>query len=179
MGDNVGGGGPANSTPLISALHASGIGPSVATLFDPAAVAGAEALGPGHHGEFSIGDSNVPLKIRASVRGIYDGRFSESQPRHGGATHFDMGKTAVLQTPSLTIVVTSRRLFPVSLNQYSACGLDVDSFKVFVAKGVHAPIAAYDTLGVTFVHVNTPGVTGADLSRFDFRHRRRPMFPFE
>ena len=29
------------------------------------------------------------------------------------------------------------------------------------------------------LRVNTPGITSADLSQFDFRHRRRPMFPFE
>jgi hypothetical protein len=27
--------------------------------------------------------------------------------------------------------------------------------------------------------VNTPGVTTADMTTLPFRHRRRPMFPFE
>jgi microcystin degradation protein MlrC len=29
------------------------------------------------------------------------------------------------------------------------------------------------------VLVNTPGVTTSDLSSFTYRHRRRPLYPFE
>jgi hypothetical protein len=29
------------------------------------------------------------------------------------------------------------------------------------------------------LRVNTPGVTTADLTRLEYRHRRRPLFPFE
>jgi microcystin degradation protein MlrC len=48
-----------------------------------------------------------------------------------------------------------------------------------VAKGVHAPVAAYAEVCRDFLRVNTPGVTTADLSRLEYRHRRRPLHPFE
>jgi microcystin degradation protein MlrC len=41
-----------------------------------------------------------------------------------------------------------------------------------VAKGVHAPVAAYGEVCREFIRVNTPGVTTADLSRLAYRHRR-------
>ncbi len=68
---------------------------------------------------------------------------------------------------------------PFSLQQLIGCGLDPASFKILVAKGVHAPVAAYREVCKTFVRVNTPGVTTADVSRLNYRHRRKPMFPFE
>jgi microcystin degradation protein MlrC len=44
---------------------------------------------------------------------------------------------------------------------------------------VHAPVAAYSEVCPSFIRVNTPGVTTADLSRLMYRHRRRPLFPWE
>jgi microcystin degradation protein MlrC len=48
-----------------------------------------------------------------------------------------------------------------------------------VAKGVHAPTAAYAPVCPTLLRVNTPGVTTADMQRLDFQNRRHPLFPFE
>jgi len=40
-------------------------------------------------------------------------------------------------------------------------------------------VAAYEPVCKHFIRVNTPGVTTAELSQLEFRHRRKPMFPFE
>ncbi len=50
--------------------------------------------------------------------------------------------------------------------------------RLLVAKGVHAPVAAYGEVCREFLRVNTPGVTTADLSRLQY-HRHRPLHPFE
>ncbi|MFM8706755.1 MAG: MlrC C-terminal domain-containing protein, partial [Planctomycetia bacterium] len=114
------------------------------------------------------------------VKAVGDGRFTETRPRHGGATSFDQGPTAVLEHDrGLTVMATSRRMAPFSLEQIRHAGLDPASFRLLVAKGVHAPVAAYGEVCRSFVRVNTPGVTTADLERLAFRHRRRPLFPFE
>ena len=63
--------------------------------------------------------------------------------------------------------------------QLTSCAVVPDRFRVLVAKGVNAPIAAYREVCPHHIRVNTPGSTCADLTRFDFHHRRRPMFPFE
>jgi microcystin degradation protein MlrC len=91
-----------------------------------------------------------------------------------------MGPTAVVETASgLTIMLTSLRVPPFSLNQLTCCGLRPEEFQVLVAKGVNAPIAAYREVCKSFIRVNTPGVTTADMTLLPHRHRRRPMFPFE
>ena len=91
-----------------------------------------------------------------------------------------MGRTAIVETSTgLTVQLTSQRTVPVSLNQMLSCELDPKAFQILVAKGVHAPVAAYEPVCEKLIRVNTAGASSADMSRFVFRHRRRPLFPFE
>ena len=117
------------------------------------------------------------------VRNLHDGRFMEPKPRHGGITNYDMGRTAVVETAGvaapLTLMLTSRRIMPTSLHQLTHCNLDPTTFDVIVAKGVHAPVAAYESVCRTIIRVNTPGPTTADMRQLTFKNRRRPVFPFE
>jgi microcystin degradation protein MlrC len=48
-----------------------------------------------------------------------------------------------------------------------------------VAKGVNSPLGAYQEVCSHFIRVDTPGVTSANLDYFDYKFRRRPMYPFE
>jgi len=174
MGDNVGGGSPADSTHLAHALVLRSIRKAFICLFDPVAVCVASMGGATDrlHGD--------PLVARVRVDGLYDGQFTENEARHGGIVNFDQGKSAVVTIASgLTVMLTSKRIVPWSLGQFACCDLDPQDFEVLVAKGVNSPLAAYASLCSHFVRVNTPGVTASDLSGFDYQWRRRPMFPFE
>jgi microcystin degradation protein MlrC len=91
-----------------------------------------------------------------------------------------MGKTAIVETEGgLTLMLNSRRVMPASLRQLTQCGLEPADFRVIVAKGVHAPVAAYAPVCKTIIRVNTPGPTTADMRQLSYNHRRRPLFPFE
>jgi microcystin degradation protein MlrC len=184
MGDNVGGGSPGDGTLLAHALHDAGIGSSFVCLFDPPAAGAANKAGQGATIEMSVGGRTddkhgPPLTAMFTVDHLFDGHFDEPDVRHGGFQKFDMGQTAVLRTGSLVVMLTSKRTPPFSLRQLTAAGLNPAEFRVLIVKGVHAPVAAYAPVCKHLLRVNTPGVTSADLSHFDFRHRRRPMFPFE
>src|SRR5690606_28921463 len=103
------------------------------------------------------------------VRSLHDGKFRESQVRHGGFSEFDQGPTAVAVTNhGLTVMLTSRRMVPFSLQQLISCGLDPSSFHILVAKGVNAPVAAYAEVCQHFIRVNTLGSTCADMTRLPF-----------
>jgi microcystin degradation protein MlrC len=185
MGDNVGGGSPGDGTELAHALHRRRLGPSHVCLFDPAAVVEAAAAGMAATRRLRVGGKcdnlhGAPFVAEFTVRGLYDGKFEESQPRHGGITQFDQGRTALVETTTgLTVMLTTRRMVPFSLGQLTSCGLTPSRFRVLVAKGVHAPVAAYAPVCKHLIRVDTPGVTSADLSRLEYHRRRRPMFPFE
>jgi microcystin degradation protein MlrC len=107
--------------------------------------------------------------------------LSEDAPRHGGIVDFDQGATAVVETLDgrLTIMLTSRRMVPFSLQQIISCQLDPRQFRILIAKGVNAPLAAYREVCDKFLRVNTIGSTSADLEQLDYRNRRLPLFPFE
>lgn len=185
MGDNVGGGSSADGTELLAAIAASGLGPAFGCLLDPAAVLACEAAGPGASMRIGVGGKTdslhgSPLELTLTVRSLHSGRFRESQPRHGGITEFDQGRTAVCETDKgLTLMLTSKRMVPFSLQQLRSCELDPRQFRVLVAKGVNAPIAAYREVCDVFIRVNTRGSTCADMKRLSFRQRRVPMYPFE
>jgi microcystin degradation protein MlrC len=185
MGDNVGGGSPGDGTVLAHELHRRQLGPSCVVLADRESQQAARAAGVGNRVRLRAGGKTdarhgEPLDAEFTVRGLSDGTFAEPDPRHGGFTRFDQGPTAVVESDTgLTLVLTTNRVPPFSLGQLTSCGLDPARFRVLVAKGVHAPVAAYSPVCTHLIRVNTPGVTSADLSRFEYRHRRRPMFPFE
>lgn len=182
MGDNVGGGSPGDSTPIALEWLKAGEGKAFVCLHDPDLVAGAKAAGDGAVIEGKAGDSSNPINGTFTVHSLSDGKFTESEARHGGFSDFDQGDTALLETDDgkLTIMITSRRMAPFSLAQLTSLGVDPTDYKMIVAKGVIAPMAAYESIAKGgFLHVDSPGVTRADMTKLEYQHRRRPMFPFE
>ena len=110
----------------------------------------------------------------------HDGKFTETQVRHGGRTEYDQGRSVVVQlSGGQTVLLSSRRMVPFSIGQVTSCGLDPSSFQMIVIKGVHAPVAAYAPYCPTLIRVDTPGATRADMTQLDFTRRRQPLFPFE
>jgi microcystin degradation protein MlrC len=185
MGDNVGGGSPGDGTVLIRAIHQRRGPRAFASLADPEAAGAAKAAGIGGRVKLRVGGKTeamlgAPLEIEVRVLGVFDVRFEEAEARHGGYSGFDPGLTAVVESDTgLTLQLTSNRVPPFSLSQLTACGLDPASFHILVAKGVHAPIAAYRSACRRFIRADTPGPATADPRRLEYHHRRRPLWPFE
>lgn len=186
MGDNVGGGSAADGTVIAEALLQHHLGPSCICIFDPHSVDQCLLAGVGSCLQLSLGGHTddlhgSPLLIEVRIGSIHSGKFTEPLPRHGGITDFDQGTSVVVQAihHPLTILITSKRMVPFSLQQLVSCGIDPRSYRILVAKGVHAPLAAYRDVCDLFIRVNTPGSTCADLMQLVFRNRRRPLFPLE
>ncbi len=184
MGDNVGGGSAADGTFLLKGLLDRPQWRSFVCLFDPSAVEVAQRTGIGNVAELSLGghvddQHGEPIDRECRIISLHDGRFQETKPRHGGMSRFDQGATAVVETASVTVMLTSRRMVPFSLEQLRSCDLDPAAFGILVAKGVNAPLAAYREVCPICIRVNTLGSTCADMTQLSFQHRRRPMFPFE
>ena len=177
MGDNVGGGGSAASTHLLEAWDEAGLSGMFICIYDPSAVKVLEQS-PGLPFSLGVGEAGYEVSVVSSR--LIDGRFSESTPKHGGFVNFDMGQSAIVTTATgQTIMLTSLRTVPYSLEQLLSKGLRPEDFDYIVAKGVNAPIAAYQSVCKTICKIDTPGATGADMTRFQFLHRRIPLFPFE
>lgn len=179
MGDNIGGGGPGNSTLILEQLETGGFSDFFICLYDPESVARCTEANVGSAVSLSLGGRRG-FQTQVRVLSLSDGRFTEDAPRHGGFVNYDMGPTAVVCTDGgNTVMLTTRRTPPYSLRQLTAFGLDPRAFRGIIAKGVNAPIAAYRDVCASIIQVDTPGVTQADMTLFEYRNRRIPLFPFE
>jgi microcystin degradation protein MlrC len=185
MGDNVGGGSPGDGTWIVHEWLAHGEERILTVIFDPDVVNKAISSGLNSQINVSIGGKSdpdrhgPPIVDTFRVRHLSDGRFSESEVRHGGYSKFDQGPTVVLESARVTVIVTSRRVAPMSLQQVLSQHIQPSDFAAIVIKGVHAPVAAYGPVCSRLIRVNTRGATSADLAEFQFHHRRIPMEPFE
>jgi microcystin degradation protein MlrC len=185
VGDNVGGGSAGDGTALAAELHRRGAGSAFVCIYDPESVAAAETAGRDAVLSLRIGGKTDRLHgdtlvTECRILDLFDGRFYEPEIRHGGVQHYDQGRTALVESSGgVTIMLTSKRVVPVSLHQLTDFGIDPGTFRCIVAKGVNAPLAAYREVCPSFIRVDTPGSTAAAMTGFDFRHRRRPMYPFE
>lgn len=172
VGDNVGGGSPADSLVLFEECLRQGARKALVVLYAPDKVDRCIASGVGHTVSLGFCTGHVRL--------LYDGKFTERKVRHGGWTHCDQGLTAVVETAEGHVVVlTTRRMAPMSLEQVRSAGVDASQLEILIVKGVIAPQAAYREVSADIVLVDTPGPTANDPGSFSYQHRRRPMFPME
>jgi microcystin degradation protein MlrC len=185
VGDNVGGGSPGDSTTLFGELLRQKVPNGLVILYDPESVERCVAAGVGTEvtlraGGKSDGEHVHPVAVDGRVRTLADGVYVETEVRHGGWGRYDQGITAVVETPDRhTVVLTSRRMAPMSLEQVISLGIHPERKDILIVKGVVAPRAAYEPIAGEVVLVDTPGVTSDDPRRFAYTHRRQPLFPLE
>jgi len=67
----------------------------------------------------------------------------------------------------------------MSLEQILSLGIHPERKRILIVKGVVAPRAAYEPIAGEIVLVDTPGVTADDPAQFEYKHRRRPLYPLE
>jgi microcystin degradation protein MlrC len=184
-GDNVGGGSAGDGTVIAHEVAGRGGPRTFVCLYEPEGVAELGGVAPGGRAHVTLGGKQddlhgPPLELDVMVRSHHDGRFTEPEVRHGGTTEYDMGRTVVVDSEvGLTLQLTSRRCMPFSLNQLLSCEIDPADFQILVAKGVHAPVAAYEPVCTELIRVTTPGATTPDTSKLRFERVRRPLYPLD
>jgi microcystin degradation protein MlrC len=185
IGDNVGAGSPGDSTVLFHELVLQKVPNGLVILFDPESVERCVSAGVRSRVELRVGGKTdrqhgEPARVAGRVRTLSDGIYIETQVRHGGWGQYDQGITAVVETPERhSIVLTSRRMAPMSLEQVVSLGIDPARKDILIVKGVVAPRAAYEPVAGEVLLVDTPGVTSDDPRRFTYARRRHPLFPLE
>ena len=178
VGDNVGAGSSADSTVLFGEVLRQGGRDALVILYAPDAVAACLSKVPGQNVRIAAGSPSVT--IEGVLRTISGGHFIERQIRHGGWGVYDQGPTVVIETKAgHSVVLTSRRMAPMSLEQVISLGIRPERKRILIVKGVIAPRAAYEPIAAEIVLVDTPGVTSDDPRRFHYANRRRPLYPLE
>ena len=181
MGDNIGGGSAGDSTFVLEELLRQGASGWVVALYDPEAVAACAAAGIGAQLTLPVGgkmdDEHGPtLTVEGTVRTLHDGKFIETEVRHGGGRDWDQGLTAVLATSGGLLVLDSKRTPPMSFNQLRSVGIMPEQQEIFVAKGSVAPRAAYEPVSARIIEVDSGGATSISRPPEAFRLARQGLY---
>jgi microcystin degradation protein MlrC len=190
MGDNIGGGSAGDSTFLLAELLRQKAQGWVVVIADAEAVQAALRSGVGGAFRARVGGKRdrmhgEPVEIAGCVRLLYDGKYVETEVRHGGQRYHDQGLTAVVEAPGGAdaapnlLVLTTLRQPPFSLQQLTSAGVQPQRQKILVVKAAVAFRAAYEPVAGEIIEVDTGGLTAVNPARFQFHHVRRPLWGLE
>ncbi len=179
-GDNVGGGAAGDSTFVLAELVRQKAEGWVVALFDPEAVQKALSAGVGKPFAFRVGGKTdrmhgEPILIRGTVKSLNDGKFIETEVRHGGYRYWEMGLTAVIEAEGSTrdlpniVILNTKRTIPLSIHQLVSVGVYPERQKILVAKGTIAPRAAYEPVSKLLIAVDSGGACAINPARFTYK----------
>jgi microcystin degradation protein MlrC len=176
-GDNINGGAPGDGTWLLHEAVARSDARTLASLWDPVALAEITTAAPGATFRLELGgrsttSSGPALELEVEVVRIRDGSFTNSGPMATGA-RVSMGTAAVVRHNGVDIVVQQHPVQPNDPELFRFLGLQPEEYDVVLLKGAAAVRAGWAGLAREVVDAATRGVTDSDLTRLDF-HRAPP-----
>jgi microcystin degradation protein MlrC len=187
-GDNTASGGTQDVMSVIEEALAQDLEDACAgPICDPACVSQMIAAGVGAEVTLELGGKvdmpamgleGKPLRVSGWVRAITDGRFTVTGPMATGSTIY-MGRTAVLDTGRMQIVVSENRCEPYDLGVFTHCGIDPTRKRYVIIKSRQHFRAGFEPIARHIVMCDGDGCTASDLALFDYRNIRRPLYPFD
>ena len=187
-GDNCGAGGPQDNMEVLEEVLRLGFEDMAAgPIWDPDSVARMIDAGVGAEVTLQLGgktDSPAmalpgrPIPVSGTVRCITDGRFVVTGPMATGSP-MNMGRTAVLRTGSVDIVVSERRHEPFDTGCFTHAGIDPAAKRYVLIKSRQHFRAGFDPIAKHVILVAGPGVCSSDYAAFPFKNLRRPVYPLD
>ena len=183
VGDNIGGGTPGDGTVILAELLRQRAHGAVMVIADRGTVARAVQVGVGGTVETAVGGKTdawhgAPVPIQGTVRAVSDGHWVHEGPEWAGVP-VDMGRTVVIQVDGVTLVVTEQPTAPGDQQQLKSLGITPAEQQIIVVKAAVRWRGGYGPIAKHAIHVDTPGLGSADLTRFPFRQVRRPIWPLD
>jgi microcystin degradation protein MlrC len=189
LGDNPGGGSACDGTALLWALLDLGAsGAAFGVIADREAVEAAFDAGVGAQLDIMLGGKTddlhgFPIPVQATVQSLSDGRFVYEGPVETGRED-TMGKTAVLACAGrhenvVQVIVCERRMQPLDTAIFRSQGIEPTEQKIVVVKSSVHYRGAFGPIAARIIEVDTPGLTGVNLSRFLYHRLNRPIWPID
>jgi microcystin degradation protein MlrC len=180
--DNIGGGGPGDATYTLKHLvHVKQ--KSLIVIRDMKAVDLAHDQGVGSRLECLIGGNTdafhgTGVPVQGRVRLLFDGIYHHRGPYMTGRQVY-MGRTAVVESGHVTIILTEIRSAPYDIGHVYAVGLDPKDFKIIVVKSAVAWRTAFGPIAKREFDLDTQGACSANLHHFQYKHLHRPIYPLD
>ena len=182
--DNPGGGAPGDGTHLLRALLAANA-PETAFgfIYDPETAAQAHRAGVGATIAVRLGGKTddlhgAPVEATAYVKALTDGRFVQQSPM-GRGRKVDLGPMARLVIGNVDVLVSSVRTQTLDPEVFLLHGIDVTRYRLVALKSTQHFRAGFEPVAAQIIQADTPGLTSSDLSIFDYRRLRRPIWPLD
>jgi len=170
--DNPLSGGVGDSTALFrEVLKAKGLRAVFAFFWDPQLVARCE---PGKRMRIELGGRlapawGPPVALEVEVERVTDGRFRNAGPMERGL-EVNLGRTAVLKSGALRVIVTTSRQAPNDPEYFRLHGIELGALDMVCAKAKNHFRAAFGALFDPIIEVDTPGPAAVNLTALPFRH---------
>lgn len=186
VADNPGGGGRGNTTWILQALLDARVAGVLMGIFNEPSLA-AQAHRAGEGADFAaVFNSDEPaasatrLTVRARVLSLRDGECVGRRGLYAGRS-MDLGPCALLEVGGIKVAVVSIRTQCADPVFFEMFGEDISRARVIVVKSRGHFRAGFNEY---FPHsqvldVDAPGLTSPILSRFEFKHLPRPIFPLD
>ncbi len=178
--DATSSGAPGDSNAILcKLLERKYTGKALIPIVDAPAVEAAFAVGVGASVTVRLGGTLdrrfTPVEISARVRMLSDGRFrSESFQQE-----WYSGRSAVLQSNAMTLIVTSRPVHLYDRSLFYAHGQNPKHFDVVVVKSPHCQPHMFADWCGQLINVDAPGATSANVRRLGHTQCRRPLYPLD
>jgi microcystin degradation protein MlrC len=188
--DNVNSGGTADTMDVLQGALAAGLtGIATGPICDPEAVAEIWAAGVGAELEVQIGNKvpqpllgrgRDPMRVDGRITCLHDGEIPMPHSIYG-AYHQSLGRTAVLDTGAVKLIVSEKRNEPCDPKLFSDLGIDPRAQRFLLIKSrMHCkPIFMPLARGLVQCDSDRGGPTSSQISLFPIRHMRRPLFPLD
>ena len=183
VGDNLGAGTPGDGTMLLSELLVQKAHDALVLICDPEAVAAAIRSGVRRNVRLLVGGKvdkfhGPPVEIQGTVQIISNGIYRNIGPMRDGVID-DQGRTVVIDTGGVRVVLTERRMPMWNLQQLRALGIEPTELQIIVVKAAIAYRAAYEPIAQRIIEVDTPGLAAADVRHFSYTQLKRPIYPLD
>lgn len=180
--DSTSSGGTGDNTIILEKMLKENIKyPALLTIVDSHVVKKAIKAGIGNKIFCKLGAKkdifSKPVYVEAIIKSISDGKFFIEG--HCGNLEINMGKTVVLQTGYITILVSTRIGYVFEQNIFKSVGLDPKNFRIVVVKSPVGFRTAYEPIAENIVLSDSPGITSANLQSFNWKNINRPIFPLD
>ena len=187
-GDNTASGGTQDVMSVIEEAIRQGLNDVCAgPICDPASVEVMISAGVGAQVELQLGGKvdmpalglkGAPLSIKGKVKCITDGEFVVTGPMATGS-RVRMGRTAVLDTGAIQIIVSEGRSEPYDLGVFTHCGIDPRQKAFVIIKSRQHFRAGFEPIARHIVMCDGDGCTASDLSLLKYENILRPLYPFD
>ena len=178
MGDNAGGGAPADSTFFLQEILKRGMKDIAHGIFwDPVLVTMCQDVGVGARMRVRLGgkicaESGQTVDLDVTVRAI-----RENMTQMLGETEMPLGTGVWLDADGVHLVVSSLRSQNFSPSVYTDLGIDITQMRAIIPKSTNHFYQNFARISSQVIHVRSPGAVTPDMTIIPFTKRDGNFWP--